>query len=83
VERARTIISGGIEAKDPDLRVQAIVAASMVGRNEAVIKGLKTMLQDNDVPVRIAAISALADFESHGAKKLWPPCIIASGHIER
>jgi HEAT repeat protein len=67
-ERARTIIRDSIHAKDPDVRVQAIVAASMIGRNEAVINGLETMLQDKDVTVRIAAISALADLKATESK---------------
>jgi hypothetical protein len=35
-ERARTILKEGIESKDPDARIQAIIAASMIGRNERV-----------------------------------------------
>jgi HEAT repeat protein len=62
-ERARAILKQGVEAKDPDVRVQAVVAASMVGRNEGVLKRLEVMLQDKDVQVRTAAIRTLAGFE--------------------
>lgn len=63
-ERARSILKEGIESKDPDVRIQAIVAGSMIGRNEAVRKRLEAMLQDKDIPVRMAAIRALVDLKS-------------------
>ena len=66
-QRARSL-RDGVESKDPDVRVQAIVSASMIGRNEAVIHHLETMLQDKDVAVRIAAISALADLKATESK---------------
>jgi HEAT repeat protein len=67
-ERARSILREGIESKDPDVRVQAIVAGSMIGRNEAVLKRLEPMLQDKDIQVRTATIRALAEFKSPEGK---------------
>jgi HEAT repeat protein len=67
-ERARTILKEGIESKDPDARIQAIIAASMIGRNERVLAVLERCLQDKDVQVRIAAVQALADLKSPGSQ---------------
>jgi hypothetical protein len=64
VERARNILKEGIENKDPDVRIQAIVAGSMIGRHEAVVKRLVAALQDKDVQVRITTIRALQDMNS-------------------
>jgi HEAT repeat protein len=62
--RARDLLREGIESKEPDTRIQAIIAAGMIGSNELVIKRLGTMLQDKDVQVRIAVVHALSDFKS-------------------
>jgi len=67
-DRARSILKAGIESKDPDVRVRAIVAGSMIGRNEAVRKHLEAMLQDKDIQVRMAAIRALVDLKSPESK---------------
>jgi HEAT repeat protein len=67
-ERARTILKEGIESKDPDARIEAIIAASMIGRNERVLAVLERSLQDKDVQVRIAAVQALADLKSPGSR---------------
>jgi HEAT repeat protein len=66
--RARNLLKEGIESKDPDTRIQAIIAASMIGRNERVLTTIEQCLQDKDVQVRIAAIQALADLKSPGSK---------------
>jgi HEAT repeat protein len=63
-ERARTILKEGIESKDPDVRIQAILAASMVGQNDRVIAALEHCLEDKDVQVRIAAVHTLAELKS-------------------
>jgi HEAT repeat protein len=67
-ERARSILKQGIEAKDPDTRVETILAASMIGRHERLLEPLQRSLQDKDVPVRIAAINALADLKLPGSE---------------
>jgi HEAT repeat protein len=64
IKLARHIIQEGAEAKDPNVRIQAITATSMIGSNETVIKQLEDFLQDKDVQVRIAAINALSDLKS-------------------
>jgi HEAT repeat protein len=62
--RARSIIREGIESKDPDVRIQALVATGMVGRDERGESALQGALKDKDVQVRIAAINALADLKA-------------------
>jgi HEAT repeat protein len=63
-EHARAILREGIESKDPDVRIQAIIAASMIGSNDRVLGRLEALLEDKDVPVRLAAVHALADLKS-------------------
>jgi HEAT repeat protein len=63
IERARDILLGGVADKNPDMRVQAVLAASIIGAREKVISGAATLLeQDKDVQVRLAAVSCLGDF---------------------
>jgi HEAT repeats len=63
-EKTRGVLRNGVESKDPDERIQAIVAVSMIGRNEVVIKGLEGLLENKNVEVRIAAIRALVDLKA-------------------
>ncbi len=63
-ERARDILQAAVADKNPDTRVQAVLAVSLVGAHEKVISRLATVLeQDKDVPVRIAVVSCLSDFK--------------------
>ncbi len=62
-EHARSILKEGIESKQPDIRVQTIFAAGMIGRHERVLAPLERCLQDEDIQVRIAAVHALADLK--------------------
>jgi HEAT repeat protein len=64
VTRARDTLREGIESKEPNTRIQAIIAASMIGSHELVLKRLEAALQDKDVPVRIAAVQALSDLKA-------------------
>jgi HEAT repeat protein len=67
VDRARGILLAGFEDKDPDVRVQAVKALGMVGRNEQMTKSLVDHLDDKDVKVRIAAISTIVDLKDNFA----------------
>ncbi len=63
-ERARDILLTAVAEKNPDTRVQAVLAASLVGAHEKVISRLATMLdEDKDIPVRLAVVSCLGDFK--------------------
>ncbi len=67
-ERARSILKDGFESKNPDIRIQTIFAASMIGRNEKVLVALERCLEDKDVQVRVSAIHALADLKTPASK---------------
>jgi HEAT repeat protein len=63
-QRARDILLAGVADKNPNDRIQAVFAASLIGAHEKVISKLATMLdEDKDVPVRIAIVSSLGDFK--------------------
>ncbi len=68
VEAARHILRGGIDSRNSDSRVQAITAASMIGRNDVDVRRLEAALDDKDVRVRIAAVGALADLKSYRSR---------------
>ena len=61
VERARAILREGFESKDYSVRIEAVRAASMVGRSEKVVSKLELFLDDKNVDVRLATVNALAD----------------------
>lgn len=63
-EHARDILLAAVADKNPDTRVQAVLAGSLVGAHEKVISRFATMLeQDKDVQVRLAVVSCLGDFK--------------------
>lgn len=67
-ERARAILLEGLASKDYVVRKEAIIATSMVGRNETLLKRLSGFLQDKNMEVRLAAVRALAEFDSAESK---------------
>jgi HEAT repeat protein len=64
IHRAQQVLKEGLDAKDPDERVQAIQASGLIGLNERLRAQLQEALEDNNVEVRIAAINTLADLKS-------------------
>ena len=54
--------------KNPDTRMQAVVALSLAATREPVLSRLAGMLQDRDVPVRVAAVTGLAELKSDSAR---------------
>src|SRR5579863_571024 len=67
---ARAILKEGFDSHDYEVRMQAITAAGMVGRNEALLTRLADSLHDKNVDVRLATIHALADLHS-ARSKAW------------
>lgn len=61
---ASNIISIGLASKDPSVRVEAISAAGLVAKTDAVRKQIEAFLSDKDVNVRVAATETLADLGS-------------------
>ena len=64
VTRARALLREGLESSDYTVRIQAIIAASMVGSNEALVERLDGFLKDKNVDVRLATVHALADLKT-------------------
>jgi HEAT repeat protein len=65
---ARAILKEGFDSHDYEVRMQAITAAGMVGRNEALLAQLADSLHDKNVDVRLATVHALADLHSPRSK---------------
>ena len=63
-ERAYTILHDGIESRDSQVRLQTIIATSMIGKSPIVFERLERALTDKDVEVRIAAANTLGDFKA-------------------
>jgi HEAT repeat protein len=63
-QEARQILRVGIEASNADVRVLAITAASMIGKNDSLRSIIEAKLQDKEPDVRIAAIKTLAELKA-------------------
>jgi HEAT repeat protein len=63
--RSRDILQQALVDKNPDTRKHAVVALSLLGAQ--FLSPLKTMLQDKEVDVRLAAVSSVAGVKSQQA----------------
>src|ERR1700683_595810 len=54
--------------KNPDTRMQAVVALSLAATRDPVFSRLEGMLKDSDVLVRVAAVNGLAELKTEDAK---------------
>ena len=63
LQRCRTILDDAVHDKNPDVRKGAAEALSLVGINDNALVSLAPMLDDKDVPVRIAVVVTLGDFK--------------------
>jgi HEAT repeat protein len=70
IEAAREVLRAGFDSKDSAVRMQAIVAAGMVGRSQLALRRVEAALEDKDVTVRIAAAGTLADLKSYQSRPL-------------
>lgn len=61
------ILQHALEDKNPDTRQQAVVALSLVGTREPFLSRLESMLQDDDVEVRLATVAGLAEVNNKRA----------------
>lgn len=59
--RSRWLLEEAVKHKDPEVRRQATVAFGLLPVNDALNAHLATLMSDGDVPVRLAAVAALAD----------------------
>ena len=63
-EKARSLLRTAISAKNPDTRIKAVQAASIIGPQEEVLSTLAQALEiERDVPAKLAIIDCLASFK--------------------
>jgi HEAT repeat protein len=65
VLEARKVLSDGAANASPDLRREVALALGLLGLHDPAVKLLKSLVADNDVPVRVAAIGSVADLRDH------------------
>jgi HEAT repeat protein len=62
--KADQILEAGLTNKNPDARIQAVAALSLAASREPYLSRLKGALEDQDVVVRLAAISSLSEVKN-------------------
>ena len=65
VVRCRSILKDAVQDHNPDIRRNAAEALSLVGVKDNALESLAPMLDDHDVPVRIAVVVTLGDFKDN------------------
>jgi HEAT repeat protein len=66
-ELARSLLADAIQDKNPDIRMDAAEAMSLMKTDDQVFHHLESMLDDNDVLVRIATVATLGSFKDKRA----------------
>jgi HEAT repeat protein len=62
--RARRLLDDSLKNKNPDTRKHAVQALGLVSPREPYLSQLEAMLEDQDLEVRLAAITSLVDLKS-------------------
>ena len=65
VQRCRSMLDEAAHDKNPDVRIGAAEALSLVGVKDNALESLAPMLDDHDVSVRIAVVLTLGDFKDN------------------
>src|SRR5690242_1268070 len=65
LQKCRSILDDAAHDRNPDGRKGAAEAYSLVGIKDNALLSLAPMLDDRDVPVRIAVVVALGDFKDN------------------
>jgi HEAT repeat protein len=63
-DRATTIVDNALKSKNPETRKEGVKALKTVADQDAFAARLEAMFNDKDVPVRIAAVEAVAGMKS-------------------
>src|SRR5665213_3231207 len=63
-DRANALLNDALADKNPDTRKQAVQALSLASLREPYLGEVKSMLDDKDVEVRLAAITSLVDLKN-------------------
>ena len=61
---ARQLLDQGTRDKNPDLRKEVVIAFSLLGENDELLKTFRTLIDDKDVLVRLAVVSVLGDLKN-------------------
>jgi HEAT repeat protein len=70
IQRCQSILNDAAHDRNPDGRKGAAEALSLVGIKDNALASLAPMLDDHDVPVRIAVVVTLGDFKDNQALPL-------------
>lgn len=62
--KARQLLEQATKDRNPDLRKEAVIAFSLLGENDDLLKSLGKLTVDKDVTVRLAVVSVLADLKT-------------------
>jgi len=62
--QAEQILRQALDSKNPDTRNNAVVALSLASGNDPLYARLESMLDDKDVPVRLAVVASLAEVKT-------------------
>ncbi|HUK18327.1 MAG TPA: HEAT repeat domain-containing protein [Bryobacteraceae bacterium] len=61
------MLQQALESKNPDTRKSAVVALSLAANDNPLLDKLAGMLDDKDVPVRVAVVTGLAEIKTKAA----------------
>jgi len=65
IQRCRSMLNDAAHNSNPDNRKGAAEALSLVGVKDGALESLAPMLDDHDVPVRVAVVVTLGDFKDN------------------
>jgi HEAT repeat protein len=66
-ETAQSTLETALQARNPDVRKDAVQALAILGSQASYQARLESMLSDKDVPVRLAVVAALAELKDADA----------------
>ncbi len=66
-ETAQNTLESALQSKNPDTRKDAVQALGVLGAQAPYQARLESMIDDKDVPVRLAVVAALAESKDAGA----------------
>src|SRR5580704_3056986 len=62
--RSTDILQHALTSKNPDTRMQGVIALSLASDKSSLLPLLVGMVDDKDVPVRVAVVASLGDVKS-------------------
>lgn len=65
--QCRDLLQKALESKNPDTRKSAVVSLSLAANDSPLLNQLTAMLNDKDVPVRVAVVTSLSEVKTKAA----------------